>query len=471
MTRSPETIPTELRVELRGRVSGTLVTRHDVGYDEARGVWNAMIDPHPAAIVRAAGVDDVVATVAVARERGLELAVRGGGHNVAGNGSVDDGLVLDLGDLCSVSVDPAARTVRVEGGATLAHVDAATESHGLAVPLGVISGTGVGGLTLGGGVGWLSRPYGLTVDNLIAAELVTADGRILRASAMEHPELFWALRGGGGNFGVVTAFTFRAHPLGPQVFAGNLVYRPENWVRAWRALEQWTRELPEEMTTITTTITPPPLLNMGDDPLLIVGFTWASPDRAAGLALADALRRAAPPDAEEVGDVRWVDWQSVMDPVFPKGVRAYWRNTSFDRLDDDVIDVLVRRGREQSWVGTAFDVHHLGGVFGAVPEDATPFPQRGARFWMNIYGFWTEPGDDAERVAFVRGVASDMEPFATGGEYVNFQGREQAGHRVLDPRAVFGPSKYERLAAVKRRYDPENLFHVNYNIPPVETQG
>lgn len=451
---------------LRGRVSGSLITASDAEYDQARAVWNGMIDPRPAAIVRVAGVNDVVAAIALAREQGMELAVRGGGHNVAGKGSVDAGLVIDLKDLCSVSVDPNAQTVRVGGGATIAQVDAATEPHGLAVPLGVISPTGVGGLTLGGGVGWLTRPYGLTADNLISAELVTADGRILTASDTEHPELFWALHGGGGNFGVVTAMTFRAYPLGPQVFAGNLVYRPENWVQAWRAVERWTRELPDEMTTITTTLTPPPLLDLGDEPLLIVGFAWASEDLEAGQALVEDLRRAAPPDGEQVGEVRWVDWQSAMDGLFPYGVRGYWRNTSFDRLDDDVIDVLVRRGREQTWVGTGFDVHHMAGAFGRVPQDATPFPQRGARFWLNVYGFWTDPAEDAARTAFVRGLSTDMEPLATGGEYVNFQGQERPGHRALDPRAVFGPQAYDRLVGVKRSYDPDNVFHINHNIPP-----
>jgi FAD/FMN-containing dehydrogenase len=451
---------------LRDRLSGTLVTPQDDGYDQARSVWNAMIERRPAAIVRAAGLDDVVATIATAREHDLDLAVRGGGHNVAGNGTVDGGVVLDLGDLCAVTVDAATRTVRVEGGATLARVDAATEPYGLAVPLGVISGTGVGGLTLGGGIGWLTRPYGLAADNLIAAEVVTADCRILTANQDEHRDLFWALHGGGGNFGVVTAFTFRAYPLGPEVFAGNLLYGPENWSRAWRAFDRWTRQLPAEMTAITTTITPPPVLGLGDDPLLLIGFVWASDDLATGQALVHQLRQAAPPDDEQIGEIRWVDWQSSVDAVFPRGVRAYWRNASFDRLDDEVIDILVRRGREQTWVGTGFDVHHLGGAFGAVPQDATPFPHREARFWLNAYGFWTEPADDDERVSFVRGLAADMEPFATGGEYVNFQGAEQAGHRVLDPRAVFDPETYQRLVAVKRSYDPNNLFHLNHNISP-----
>ncbi|MGY1785615.1 FAD-binding oxidoreductase [Geodermatophilus sp. SYSU D00698] len=460
---------TRLRPELddlRARVSGTVVGEHDPGYDEARAVWNGMIDRRPWAVVRAAGVEDVAPTIGYAREHALDLAVRGGGHNVAGTSSVDGGVVLDLGGLHAVSVDPAAGTVRVEAGATLAHVDAATEPHGLVVPVGVVSGTGIAGLTLGGGVGWLTRPYGLAADNLVSVELVTADGQRITAGDTEHPDLFWALHGGGGNFGVVTSFTFRARPLGPRVFAGNFLYRQDRWPRAWAAVERWTRDLPDEMTTISTSLTPPPVAGLGDEPLLLVGFAWASADHAAGEAHAERLRALAPPDEEELGAVRWVEWQSAFDALFPDGVRAYWRNTSFDRLDGAVADVLVRRASEQTWTGTAFDVHHLGGAFGRVPEEATPFPNRAARFWLNVYGFWSDPADDDARTAFVRGLATDMEPFATGGQYVNFQGAEPAGHRGFDPRRVFGATKYRRLVDVKRRYDPGNLFHVNHNIPP-----
>ncbi|MCZ2860800.1 FAD-binding oxidoreductase [Blastococcus sp. VKM Ac-2987] len=452
--------------QLRRRVDGAVTAPGDPEYDEARTVWNAMIDRRPSAVVRAADVDDVVSTIAVARDHGLDLAIRAGGHNVAGNGTVDDGIVLDLGAMNGVTVDPDTATVRVEGGATLADVDAATEPYGLAVPLGVVSATGVGGLTLGGGVGWLTRPHGLTADNLLSVEIVTADGERLTAGPAEHADLFWALRGGGGNFGVVTAFNFRADPHGPEVFSGNLVYGQDRWPEAWAALERWTRDLPDELTMITTTLTPPPAMEMGSDPLLVVGFVWASPDRAAGEAVVGRLREAAPPDVEQVGDNRWVEWQSVLDGLVPKGVRAYWRNASFDRLDAEVIDVLTRRGREQTWVGTAFDVHHLGGAFGRVPEHATAFPNRSARFWINMYGFWDDAAVDDERVAFVRGLSGDMDRFATGGQYLNFQGHEASGHRAIDPRTVFGPVKYERLVQVKRRYDPGNLFHVNHNIPP-----
>ncbi|MGK5169268.1 FAD-binding oxidoreductase [Geodermatophilus sp. CPCC 205761] len=452
--------------DLRARVAGTVTAPGDPRYDEARAIWNGMIDRRPAAVVRASSADDVAPTIAFAREHGLALAVRGGGHNVAGNGSVDDGIVLDLADLSAVTVDPATATVRVEAGATLAHIDAATEPHGLVVPMGVVSSTGIAGLTLGGGVGWLTRAHGLAADNLVSVDLVTADGRQLTVDETHDPELFWALHGGGGNFGVVTAFTFRGHRHGPQLFAGNLVFGPDRWRQAWAALEEWTRDLPDAMQAITTTLTPPPVAEMGDEPLLFIGFAWASPDRAAGEAHVGRLRALAPPDQEEIGDMRWVEWQAVFDPLFPKGSRAYWRNTSFDRLDADVVDVLVGRGTEQTWSGTAFDVHHMGGAFGRVAEGATPFPNRAARFWLNIYGFWTDPADDDERVGFVRGMSADMEPFATGGHYANFQGLEPAGHRGFDPRTVFGPAKYQRLVEVKRRHDPGNVFHVNQNIPP-----
>src|SRR3954449_12227598 len=252
--------------DLRTRVSGTVTGPEDPGYDEARAIWNGMIDRRPATVVRAADVHDVAPTIGFAREHGLALAVRGGGHNVAGNGTVDDGLVLDLADLHAVSVDPAAATVRVEAGATLGHVDTATEPHGLLVPIGVVSGTGVAGLTLGGGVGWLTRPHSLAADNLVSVELVAADGQQVTADETSHADLFWALHGGGGNFGVVTAFTFRAYPHGPQLFAGNLVFEQDRWQQAWTALEEWTRDLPDAMQAITTTLTPPPIAEMGDRP-------------------------------------------------------------------------------------------------------------------------------------------------------------------------------------------------------------
>ncbi|MFH5823892.1 FAD-binding oxidoreductase [Georgenia sp. AZ-5] len=460
------TVTPELLEALRRRVGGIVMLPGDPGYDEARLVWNGMIDRYPIAVVRAATVGDIGPVIEFAADTGLPLAVRGGGHNVAGNGTTDGGIVLDLGSLNFVEVDAPTSTVRVEGGATLAHVDAATTIHDLAVPLGVVSGTGVAGLTLGGGLGWLTRAHGLTADNLLSAEVVTAEGRTVRASAEENPDLFWGIRGGGGNFGVVAYFTFRAHPLPAEVYAGNLVYSPEHWTGALAAWEAWTRDLPDEMQSIVSVLVPPASWELGDEHVMLVGFAWASPDKEEGARVAGLLRDAAPPDGAVVAPTPWTAWQSGMDELFPKGSRAYWKNAAFDRLDAEVIDVLVRRATEQTWTGTAFDIHHMGGAFARVPADATPFPARDARFWLNVYGFWADPGDDRERTAFVRGLAQDMAPFATGGQYVNFMGREDVHDWHAQAAAVYGPEKLERLVALKRRYDPANLFRLNHNIPP-----
>lgn len=453
--------------QVRTQVGGRVIEPGDDDFDDARRVWNGMIDRHPIAIVRAAGVGDIAPAIRLARELGVPLAIRGGGHNVAGNGTVDGGVVLDLGGLTAVEVDPVTREVRVAPGATLGDLDRATEPHGLAVPSGVLSPTGVAGLTLGGGVGWLVRAYGLSIDNLLAVDLVTAAGDQVHASETENEELFWGVRGGGGNFGVVSSFTFRAYPLGPEVYAGTFFYGLERWVDALRGFDAWAADAPDAMTALATFVVPPPEFELGDEPMMFLGWAWASDDRAEGERVADRLRRAAPPDGELVEPIRWVAWQSQFDMLFPKGVRAYWKNTPFDRLDDATIDVIVRRGAEQTWEGTAFDIHLMGGVFGRVPEAATPFPNRSARYWLNIYGFWPNAADDAARTAFVRGFAADMEPHASGGQYVNFLGHEgDARDTRAAALAAYGPEKLERLTALKRRYDPDNTFRLNHNIPP-----
>jgi FAD/FMN-containing dehydrogenase len=449
----------------RYRITGDVIMDTEPGYDEARQVWNGMIDRRPRAVVRAGAISDIGPTVALAGEQGLPLAVRGGGHSVAGHGTVDGGLVLDLGALRAVEVDPGRRIVRAQPGATLADVDSATQAHRLAVPLGVVSGTGVAGLTVGGGVGWLTRRHGLTVDNLIAADVVTASGETVRVSETENAELFWGIRGGGGNFGVVSSFTYRAHPLGPGVFAGTLIYRQENWFRALVAYEAWTRDLPDALTSIISFLVPPASWGLGDQTLLLMGFAWASPDQAEGRQLVAGLERDVPPDAQVIEPIRWTEWQSSVDELFPKGVRAYWQNTSFDRLDGPVIDILIRRAREQAWRGTAFDIHHMGGAFGRVPQDATPFPNRAARYWLNVYGFWSDPAHDDLRTAFIRGLAADMAPVATGGSYVNFMAAEDTAPAATGA-PVYGAQAGERLAALKRRYDPGNLFRLNHNIAP-----
>ena len=453
---------------LRARLSGSLIEPHDPLYEEARPVWNGMIDLRPRAVVRAGAITDIDAVLDAVRRSGLALAVRGGGHNVAGHGSVDGGLVLDLGPLKHVHVDAGSRLVTVEPGATLADVDHATAAHNLAVPLGVISGTGVAGLALGGGVGWLTRSSGLTLDNLESVDVVTATGEHLRASMQENPELFWGLRGGGGNFGVASSFTFRARPLPPQPLGGNLFYRPEHWRNALLAFAAWTRDLPDGMNPIISFLVFPAEFGMGSDPWMIIGFVWVAEDQQAGLALVDQLRAAAPPDEEEVGPTSWLDWQSAMDSVFPKGSRGYWKNVSFSRLDGESVDVLLSFASELAWEGTGIDIHHMEGAFGRVPEDATAFPNRSARYWLNVYGFWRDPSEDERLTAFARKAYGLMRPFAEHGEYVNFLGAEVGPRDVDAARAAYGPEKFRRLAALKDRYDPHNLFRLNHNIPPTQ---
>ncbi len=452
--------------DLGRQIEGRIVTRDEPDYDGARRVWNGMIGRRPLAVVEAETVADVVPVVAFARQTGLPLAIRGGGHNVAGNGTVDDGIVLDLGRLKRVDVDEATNTVRVEPGVTLADVDRATEPAGLVVPIGVVSGTGMAGLTLGGGFGWLTRPFGLTIDSLLAAGVVTADGRTVVASADENPDLLWGLRGGGGNFGVVTSFTYRAYRLGPHVYAGNLIYRRQRWRDALRAYAGWSRDLPDALTSIISFLVPPPEWELGDDTLMIVGFTWADADEAAGAALVDHLRSAAAPDAEVVEPARWVDWQSQADGLFPRGSRAYWKNIGFDELSTATIEAIADHVGRLS-AGSAADIHHMGGAFARVPEDATAFPDRSARYWLNIYGFWSEPAEDDARIAWTRSFHAAIEPHSRPGEYVNFLGNEgaRANPRRLALQA-YGPAKLERLVELKRRYDPTNLFRLNHNIPP-----
>lgn len=450
-------------LELRGRA----ILPGDPDYDTARRIWNAMHDRRPALIVQAAGVADVLAAVRFGREHDLRIAVRGGGHNVAGNGTVEGGLVIDLGPMKSVHVDATNRTVRVEPGVTLGDLDRETEPFGLVVPIGVVSGTGVSGFTLGGGFGWLTRAHGLTIDSLISADVVTADGRVVRAAPDADAELFWGIRGGGGNFGIVTSLELRAYALGPQVFAGNLVYSRPRWVDALRAYAAWTEDLPDKLTSIVTFVRPHPDWGMGDEILMLVGFTWAGRDHADAEPYVAALRSAAPPDDAEVGPTRWVGWQSQADALFPKGVRAYWKNVSIDRLED-AAEAIAEHAALEPALGSGYDIHHLGGAMARVPEDATAYPDRGARFLLNMYGVWSDPAMDERGRAWARESHAALRPYARQGEYVNFLGAEGASGPGAKAQALtaYGEAKLARLTELKRRYDPDNVFRLNHNIPP-----
>lgn len=456
---------------LRQRIHGTVVVPGDGEYDDARAVWNGMIDRHPAAIVRVADVADVTTAIAFGRQHALTIAVRGGGHNVAGNGTVDDGLVIDLGALDTIELDERRGTVRVGGGATLGELDRATEPSGLVVAGGVVSATGVAGLTLGGGVGWLTRKYGLSIDNLVSADVVTANGELVHASETENPDLLWGLRGGGGNFGVVTSFEFQSHPLPAPLYAGAVIHTRDRWVDALRFFARWVVGLPDEMTAIVTFITPPDDMmppELHGQPVMIQGFAWAGDDREAGERLVAPLAAFGPPALVAIEPIGWLDWQSAFDGVVPNGTRAYWKNCYFDRLDEGTIAAIVDIAEHRASPITGVDIHHMGGAFGRVPEDATAFTNRGAAFWLNMYAMWDDPADDDANRRWARDSWTAMRPHASEGMYVNFLGAD--GGSATDireaARAAYGDTTLDRLTALKERYDPDNVFRLNHNIPP-----
>jgi FAD/FMN-containing dehydrogenase len=455
---------------LRDRLKGRLVLPEDADYDQARRVWNAMHDRHPIAVLQAATPGDVQHGIAFARDHALPLAVRGGGHNVAGNGTVDSGLVIDLGSMRSVAVDARARRVRVGGGATLGDLDCATQAEGLAVPTGVVSKTGVAGLTLGGGVGWLTRAYGLSLDNLRSAEVVTADGSLLHADPDQHADLFWGLRGGGGNFGVVTSLEFEGYPLSPEVWAGTVFFRRDAWPDVLAFYEEWTRDLPDELTTIVSFLAPPADWGLPEDllgeTLLLIGFVWAGQDRNRGEEVARPLLKHKASALVAAEPTPWVEVQSAADGLFPKGVRAYWKSLYFEELDASGITTLIEHASRRTSPRAGVDIHHMGGAFARVPEDETAFPNRATRYWLNVYGVWDDPSADAEQIGWVRGLYGAMEPRASQGMYVNFQAAERARDPLELARSAYGPEKLDRLRRVKDRYDPDNVFNLNHNIPP-----
>ena len=449
---------------LRAGFRGTILTPSDDGYDEARAVWNGMVDKRPAAIARCAGTPDVVAAVGFARERGIQLAVRGAGHHIAGNSVCDDGLVVDLSPMKAVTVDPAARRATAEGGATLADLDAATQAHGLATPVGINSTTGVAGLTLGGGFGWLSRKYGLTVDNLESAEVVTAAGEVLRASERQHPDLFWALRGGSGNFGVVTDFEYRLHPVGPDVLCGLIVYPLAEARAVLRRYRDFVAGSPDELAVWCVLRKAPPLPFLpeaahGGD-AVILALCHAG-DPAEGERLIRPLRTFGTPLGEHVGVQPYAAWQQAFDPLLTAGARNYWKSHNFTELSDGLIDVAIDHlGRLPSPQCEIF-FGALGGATKRPAPDATAYAHRDAEYVMNVHGRWEQAADDERCIAWARDYFQASAPFASAGAYVNFLTADETD-RV---RSAYGVN-YDRLARVKRTYDPENLFRTNWNVQP-----
>jgi len=434
---------------------GDLLLPDNPRYEEARQVWNGMIDRRPAAIARARTTADVVAAVTFAREHGLEIAVRGGGHNAAGLAVVDDGLVIDLTEMNQVQVDPERRIARAGGGATWRDFDAATQAHGLATTGGMISMTGIGGLTLGGGIGVLMRSRGLACDNLIGAEVVLADGSVVRTSEMERPELLWGLRGGGGNFGVITEFEYRLTPL-DGMYAGLLIYPRERAVEAIQTYREQTASAPDELTTVAALLSTP-------DGAPVVAFVPAyAGDAAAGEAAVAGYRAMGEPIADMVGPMPYVALQQMLDDGFQPGSHAYWRSHFLTGLRDEAIEIMVAGANSAPSPLNSVLIEHLGGAVARVGNDDTAFDHRDAEYNFLIMAVWTDPADADANIAWARQLWDAMQPYARG-VYVNYLGVGDSAERV---RAGYSPEKYARLAALKREVDPENLFHRNQNIPP-----
>ena len=466
LTGSPAQLPEdrleELRTQLRGGAYG-LADRA-----ESHPPFNAMYPDQAAITVRCSGTADVVDAVNFARQEGLIVAVRGGGHSIAGLSSSRGGLLIDLGAMRGVMVDPERRLAYVQGGALLGDMDRETQRFGLATPGGVVSDTGVAGLTLGGGYGWLRRKYGLSSDNVVAAQVVLADGRVVTASEDENPDLFWALRGGGGNFGIVTAFTFRLHPVGPEVGFSATFYPLEELGSILRGYRDATAGFPDDVTATIVTMTFPanPELPevIHDRQVAIVGGVHAGPDPAEGLDVMAPLRELGTPLFDMSGPTPFVGVQSGFDALFPRQqIHAYWKSQYVEELSDPLIDVLAARAVERPAPLTLLNTFHMGGAIAEVDPEATAFADRTSPYMISIDGMWPDAEQTARGKAWVRATFDEVSRFGTGGVYLNFFGRDEELTASVD--SAFGRN-LARLAKIKGEYDPENFFRLNANIAP-----
>jgi FAD/FMN-containing dehydrogenase len=447
---------------------GDLITSNHHDYGDARAVWNGTVDRRPRLIARCSGTADVAAAVRFARNCDLEIAVRGGGHNVAGTAVCDDGIVIDLSAMRAVSVDPVERIAHVQGGALWGDVDHETQAHGLATTGGIVGHTGVGGLSLGGGLGWLMRKHGLTVDNLVEAEVVTARGDIVRASDNEHPDLFWALRGGGGNFGVVSSFRFELHPVGPTVMAGPVFWAAEDTTDVLRFYRDFVADAPDELGTVIRLGTIPPLPGVDDEmhfrPAIAVASCYAGSVEAGERAVR-ALREFGAPLVDLVGPTRYVDHQRGIDETVPHGWHYYWKATNLTRLSDAVIDIVAEHAYRAASPRSYATMFHLGGAVARAPRGATAYPGRGVDHSITIDAAWLPAQDHSVGAAEIAWAREFLDALAShrAGVYVNFLDSDDDTSRV---REAYGDANYRRLVEVKAKYDPENVFRNNKNIQP-----
>lgn len=460
---APPTLGKATIAELRARLRGEVTLPGEPEYDARRAVWNGMIDRYPTLIVRCHGAADVIEAVQFARGNNLSVAVRGGGHNVAGHAICDGGMVVDLSAMTSVRVDLARQVVRVEGGATLGDLDHETQAFGLAASAGIVSQTGIGGLTLGGGMGWLTRRYGLACDNLISADVVTASGQLITASEDQHADLFWGLRGGGGNFGIVTSFEFQLHPVGI-VLGGLLMYSGSQIHEGLRFYREFCATAPHELTTLASLGAAPP-----DD--------FVPPELRGQLALTIVLchcggieaaeetirplRTFGPPAVDLVGPMPYAELQTMLDTAYPSGQRYYWKSDYLRDLSHAAISTILGHMAARPSPLSTVDIHQMGGAAGRTAAEKTAFGHRDAPFLINTVASWTSPDHDEANISWARGLSAALTPFSTGA-YVNFL--SNTSEEAI--RAAYEPGTYARLAALKAKYDPTNLFRFNQNIPP-----
>lgn len=450
--------------DFKSKLRGQTLQPDDPGYNEARQIWNAMIDRRPGMIVRCAGAADVRRSVAFARDNKLLLAIRGGGHNIAGNALCEGGLVIDLSQMKSIRIDPDARRAYVEGGATLADFDHEAQAYGLATPLGINSTTGVAGLTLGGGFGWLSRKYGLTVDNLISAEIITANAERIRASASENPDLFWAIRGGGGNFGVATMFEFQLHPVGPEIVAGLIVFPFDQARKVLTQYRDFVNNSPDDLSVWAVLRQAPPLPFLPPDihgkevVVLAICSTTKTED---ALGAIEPLRSFGQACGEHVGVQPYAGWQKAFDPLLTPGARNYWKSHNFAALNDGAIDTLIQYTRKLPSSQSEIFLGLLGGQTNRAAPDATAYPHRDVLFAMNVHTRWTDPAEDKKCITWAREFFAASAPYAAGSVYINFLTQDES-ERISE---AYGKN-YDRLVDVKNKYDPGNLFRQNQNIKP-----
>ena len=458
------TLSNDLVSGLKSQFRGHLITPEDSHYDYARKIWNGMFDKRPSLIAQCVTTADVVSAVNFAREHGLLIAVRGGGHNSAGKAVCDDGIVIDLSLMRRVNVDPQKKTARVDGGALLGDVDSETQLHGLAVSAGVVSHTGVGGLSLGGGFGWLSRTHGLSVDNLISADVVTADGTLLHVSKEENEDLFWGIRGGGGNFGVVTSFEFNCADIGTEVFSGVIVKAYENAHDYISFHEAYVQTLPDEMTVWLVIRKAPPLPFLPEEVhgqlAVLIPFAWLG-EQSEGEKLIEPIRAHTPSHGEHCGINPWVGWQTLFDGFAEHGARNYWKSHHLTDLSPGCVDQLLSFAETLPSDECEIFIPHMEGAPSRVAEDATAFAHRYTPFVLNIHTRWRDENDDEKCLAWAREFHEATKPFSQG-VYVNFLS-EEGEERVKD---AYTQSTWERLVQLKNKYDPNNMFSLNQNIKP-----